>query len=146
MEGANVNPEYVPIFWSKFAWPAANELWRGFVMSFLHTMVLAAVAVAVCARLPMVLSVVVYFLVFVVGHLSNGVVHLVGQGGRIARVMAAGLAVVIPNLETFNVAHEIGLGQKIGGLDMMLCLLYAATYSAAVLVLAVMLFRRREVY
>jgi len=31
-------------------------------------------------------------------------------------------------------------------MDMMLCVLYAATYRAAVLVLAVLLFRKREVY
>jgi len=105
IESSNVYPEYLPIFWSKFALPAANELWRGFVMSFLHTTVLAAVAVAVCARLPMVLSVVVYFVVFVAGHLSGGLVHLVGQGGWIAKAGAGALAVAIPNLDTCNVAH-----------------------------------------
>ena len=146
VESSSVYPEYLPIFWSKFALPAASELWRGFVMSFLHTTVLAAVAVVACSRLPMVLSVAVYFVVFVAGHLSNGMVHLAGEGGRIAKCAAGVLAVVIPNLETFNVAHEIGLGQKITGMDIGLCAVYAATYSAAMLVLAVMLFKRREVY
>ena len=145
-ESANVYPEYLNAFWGHFAWPAANELWRGFVMSFLHTVLLTAVAVALCARLPMVLSVVVYFVVFVAGHLVNGLVQLVSHGGWAARWAGEALAVVIPNLETFNVAHEIGLGQRIGFADMGWCALYTASYAAAMMLVGVMLFRRREVF
>lgn len=146
VDSSNVYPEYLEKFWSGFAWPAANELWRGFAMSFLHTVVLAAVAVAACARLPMVLSVVVYFLVFVAGHLSNGIAQLASHGGWAAKLAGQTLATILPNLETFNVAHEIGLGQRIGFGDMGWCALYALTYSGAVMVVGVLLFRRREVF
>jgi ABC-type transport system involved in multi-copper enzyme maturation permease subunit len=146
VESSNVYPEYLKAFWSDFAWPTANELWRGFVMSFLHSVLLTAVAVAACTRLPMVLSVVVYFAVFVAGHLTNGLVHLAEHGGLAMRVLAGVVAVVLPNLETFNVAHAIGLGQKIGTADMTWCLLYTVCYSGAAMVLAAVLFRRREVY
>ncbi len=145
-ESANVYPEYLKVFWGKFAWPAANELWRGFVLGFLHTVVLLSVAVAACVRLPMVVGVVVYFTVFVGGHLSEGLVGLVSRGGGLAKWFGHVLAALLPNLETFNVAHEIGLGQKITMMDMAWCTGYTALYSGAVLLLAILLFRRREVF
>ena len=101
---------------------------------------------ALCLRLPMILSVVVYFAVFVVGHLMDGLVRLAGQAGVVPGMLAKATACILPNLETFNVAHEVGLGQTIVVGDIAWSLLYAVTYCSAMMVLAVLLFRRREVF
>jgi hypothetical protein len=143
---ANVYPEYLAAFWNQFAWPAADQLWRGFAMSFLHTLVLTAVAVALCLRLPMVLSVVTYFVVFVAGHLMQGLQDLAGQAGALLGGTARAAGVLLPDLETFNVAHEVGLGQLIAPGDLAWCALYATAYCGAMVALGVALFRRREVF
>ena len=64
------------------------------------------------------------------------------QQGRLAEAMAC----ILPNLETFNVVHEVGLGQTIAVGDIAWSLLYAVTYCSAMMLLAVLLFRRREVF
>ena len=145
VESSNVYPEYLDVFWSQFAWPTADQLWRGFLMGFLHTLVLTAVAVTVCLRLPVVLAAVSYFVVFVVGHLMDGLAGLV-QGAPVLIKWAVGLlGVLLPNLEIYNVAHEVGLGQTITLAEMGWALLYTLTYASAVMLLGVMLFRKREV-
>lgn len=145
-DNSNIYPEYLETFWEKFAWQSADQLWRGFLLSFFHALVMTAVAVALCVRLPMVLSVVAYFGVFVVGHLSKGAVGLLERAGPTVAVAGRILSAALPDLETFNVAHEVGLGQTIPAVDILSCLLYALLYSAAILILAVLLFRKRELF
>jgi len=142
----NVSPEYLEAFWQDYAWQTADQLSRGFLLSLLHTVTMAAVAVVVCVRLPMVLGVVVYFGVFVAGHLVQGVVRLVQGAGRVMVTVVEAVALAVPNLETFNVAHEVGLGQYIAWSDISACVGYTVVYSAAAVIVAVVLFRRREVF
>ena len=111
-----------------------------------HGGVIALVGARRERSVPDLLAEVVYFLVFVAGHLSNGMAELASQGGWATKLAGETLAAILPNLETFNVAHEIGLGQRIGFGDMGWCALYALTYSGAAMVVGVLLFRRREVF
>ena len=114
-------------------------------MSFLHTLILTAVAVTVCLRLPVILGVVTYFVVFVTGHLMDGLLRLVQEAHRVVGWVVGVIGVVLPNLEIYNVAHEVGLGQTITFAEMGWSVLYTLTYCSAVVVLGVILFRKREV-
>lgn len=146
-EYGNVYPEYVQNFWSDFAWQTANQMWRGFLLSFFQVVVLAAVAVALCVRLPMVVAVVIYFGVFVTGQMMEGALGLAQQAGPVLQGITTTLSFLLANLGTFNVAYEVAVEREVIPVSLIvLSGIYAAMYSGAALLTGVLLFRNREVF
>jgi hypothetical protein len=145
IEYRGVYPELLKNYWSE-AWHIADEMWRGMVMCLFQVIVLASVAVACCVRAPMIVSVVVYFMTFVAGHFARPLEEAARSTGTVAGTVFAWIAAaVLPDLEGLNVAQEIGVGRLISPEVMALGLLYTVVYSAGMVLLAVVLFRNREV-
>jgi len=182
----NIYPELKAGYW-KIAWETADELWRGMALCLLQVLVLAGVAVACCVRAPMIISVLVFFGTFVLGHMLHGLSKIVdatgsvvgGGGGALglsmvphpwgvslpagAGPMGHGIGVIagrgtgllrsvgvfvghiIPDLEALNFAQEVGVGRLIRPAVIGWGALYAAIYCTAAVLIAMMLFRRREV-
>jgi len=111
-------------------------LLEAFVLTFTHVMVIAAFAVAVSTRLPLVFNALFCAAVFVLGnvwpHFSQA------QFGEKIHIL--------PNFENFDLTQALSTGIDRVGFDV--CakgVLYGIIYTALVLVVAVLLFRRREV-
>lgn len=115
----NVVPHLKKQFWS-IAMGTANEMWRGMFLCLLQVVVLSAVAVACCVRAPMVISVVIFFMMFVLGHLLHG---LGEQGATDGEVVAAGAGMVAVGVaapcgparvaaEASPLSHGVGLATK----------------------------------
>jgi len=140
-----IYPELKRNFWA-VAWRAADEMWRGMVFCLLQVVVLSAVAVAFCVRAPMIISVVSFFVAFVLGHFVEPLTKAAQKSGT---VIGAGASVllggVIPDLESLNFSQEVGTGRLISPAVMAWGTLYAAVYAAAAVLLAFLLFRNREV-
>jgi len=133
-------------FW-EIAWKAANQMWRAMVFCLLQVLVLGAVAVACCVRAPMIISVVIFFMTFVVGHFVNVLSKAVGRMGTLVGTIAAALVtMLIPDLESLNFSQEVvGVDDMIGISVMGWGLAYTAVYTTAIVLLALLLFRNREV-
>ena len=127
---AGVQPELMRDF-RRLAWSTADEMWRGMLLCMLQVVLLTAIAVACCVRAPMIISVLVFFMAFVAGHLVGGV-------GWPATW-------VVPDLEALNFSQEVGVGRVIGLRVLAWALVYTAIYSAVAMTAGLMLFRRREV-
>lgn len=127
------------------AWRAANEMWRGMVMCLLQVLVLAGVAVACCVRAPMIISVVIFFMMFVAGHfvgrLARAARELGGLGARAVLVLSS----LIADLEGLNFSQEVGMGRLISPAVMGWGLLYTGVYATAAVLVGLVLFRNREV-
>ena len=144
IEYQGIYPELKRNFWA-LAWGTADEMWRGMVFCMLQVVVLSAVAVACCVRLPMIISTVVFFMTFVFGHFVGLVSKAAVEGGSAIAAGAALVSALVPDLESLNFSQEIGMGRLIGPAVMGWGALYAAVYATAIVCLAVLLFRNREV-
>ena len=145
VEYQGIYPELKRNFWM-LAWGAADEMWRAMVFCLLQVVVLSAVAVACCVRAPMIISVVTFFMTFVLGHFAGALAKAAEKGGTVIGSGAAlVLSTLVPDLESLNFSQEIGAGRLIGAGLMGWGGLYAAVYASAIVLVAVLLFRNREV-
>jgi ABC-type transport system involved in multi-copper enzyme maturation permease subunit len=135
-----IYPELKANFWA-VAFGAADELWRGMVMCLLQVIVLGAVAVACCVRAPMILSAVIFFSLFVAAAERAGAGAASGAGAAGAFLVK----LLVVDIGSLSFSLEAAPGRLITGAMMGWGALYAVVYSAAVLLVAVLLFRNREV-
>ena len=141
-----IYPEMVRDFWH-IAWLAADQMWRAMVLSLLQVLVLEAVAVACCVRAPMIISVVIFFTVFVVGHFAEVLARAARGAGTVLGTAAAWVVTaVIPDLEGLNYSQEVaGVDDLISASVLGWGVAYALVYCAAGVLVALLLFRNREV-
>ncbi|MFH1732382.1 MAG: ABC transporter permease [Planctomycetota bacterium] len=129
---------------------------EAFVLAFAHVMVIAAVAVAVSTRLPLVFNALFCAAIFVLGNLSRELGRALteadmgggvsGALGRAASWPVIALCRLLPNFENLNLTDPLATGiTRVGPSVWIYGSLYGFLYAAAVLGVAVLLFRRREV-
>lgn len=129
---------------------------EAFVLAFVHVMVIAAVAVAVSTRLPLVFNALFCATIFVLGNLSRELGRALmeadmgggvsGALGRVASWPVIALCHLLPNFENLNLTDPLATGIPRVDPDVWIYgSLYGVLYTAVVLGVAVLLFRRREV-
>ncbi len=120
-------------------------LFQGLVLSYLQVSILAAIAVAISTRLPMAVNASFCLAVFVLGHMMENLVRLVENRGAVASIVVRIIALILPNLGNTNIASSVSLGQKVPWAYMGLAAVYCLLYVVLGMVIAVALFREREV-
>jgi len=137
-EGAKVDP-----LW----WDCADEMITvvpGLALSFLETVVMAGIALAVSTRLGTVANLIVCFTVYSLGHL----VPLIVQSGvgKLAIVRFTGrlFATLLPVLDHFTVEAAVVGGVPIPWDYLGWAALYAALYAAVTILVALVLFQHRD--
>ena len=83
--------------------------------------------------------------VYIVGHLTWGLQELMLQvPPGFARWLIQATYFVLPDLETFNIRARVVHGESVGGMYVADAFAYATAYSLGMIVLAVIVFRRRD--
>jgi len=123
-----------------------TQVLPGIVLTFFQVSVLAAISVAIATRLPMVVNLVSCFAVFVIGNLTP---MMVSQGDRVIQNEAVTftarlIATILPSLESFNISAAIATGRSVQPSYLGYTLLYGAAYSAAIILVAFILFEDRD--
>lgn len=114
-------------------------------LTYLELSVITAVALVFSSFTTPMLAAVFTLALYVVGHLSWGLRELTFQAPPgIARWTVTALYYLLPDLESFNVRPQVVHGIPLEAGYLWDSLLYAAAYTAGMLVLAVILFRRRD--
>jgi ABC-type transport system involved in multi-copper enzyme maturation permease subunit len=116
----------------------------GLVLSFMQTLVLAAVSVAISTRLPLLANFVLSFAIFVLGNITPVLVQSAEKQLEIVTFFAQLIATVLPNLESFNIQAAIAADAEVPYSYLGLALLYCALYSGVALLLALLLFEDRD--
>lgn len=116
----------------------------GLVLSFMQTLVLAAVSVAISTRLPLLANFVICFTIFVLGNLTPLLVQQSQQQFEIVAFFAQLIATVLPNLEVFNIQAAIAADAEVPIAYLAYALLYCAIYSVIAMLLALVLFEDRD--
>jgi ABC-type transport system involved in multi-copper enzyme maturation permease subunit len=123
---------------------AVIQILPGLVLIFLEVTIMTSVSVAISTRLPMVVNIVTCMTIFVIGHLTPVLVKTVFQKLEPVKFMAQIIATLLPSLELFNTQAVVATGRIIPPQYLGLSALYCATYCAAAILLAFILFEDRD--
>ena len=123
-----------------------NQLLPGIALAFLQVSVLAAISVTIATRLPMVVNLVVCFAIFVIGNLTPLMVQQseTAIGNEAVTFIARMFATVLPSLESFNISAAVSTGAQVPPSYLGMAFVYAAAYSAALVLLGFILFEDRD--
>lgn len=116
----------------------------GLALAFLEAVVLTSIGVAISTRLPMIPNLIICISVYVLGHLVPMVVN--SSVGRFEIVAFVGtfLATILPVLDHFNIYTAIATGKEVPWAYVGLASIYCVLYSAAAMLLALLLFEDRD--
>jgi len=132
-------PQLVPVRWNE-----VTQVLPGLVLIFLEIAVVSAISVAISTRMPMVVNLVSCLAIFVVGHLTPLLVKTAIGNLEYVRFMARTIAIVLPNLDLFNIQAAIATGATVRPDYMGYAALYGAAYVAAAILMAFVLFEDRD--
>jgi ABC-type transport system involved in multi-copper enzyme maturation permease subunit len=122
-----------------------QQIVPGLVLSFLETLVLISISVAISTRLSMLPNLIICSSIYVLGHLVPLLVNSsIGREFEIVRFMSLLLSAVLPGLEHFSVEAAISTGQKVPMVYLGAASLYAMLYSTVAMLLALLLFEDRD--
>jgi len=116
----------------------------GLILSFMETVVLTAISVAISTRLPMLPNLVICGSIYVLGHLGPLIVQSsVGQNEFVA-FFGQLIALILPVLDHFNVQAAVAGGVRVPIDYLAWALLYCVLYSAVAMLFALILFEDRD--
>jgi ABC-type transport system involved in multi-copper enzyme maturation permease subunit len=118
----------------------------GLALAFMETVVMAAIAVAIATRLPMMANLSICFTIYIVGHLLPLLVmsKKVSDPYGIIQFMGQFFAVVLPVLEHFNIYAAIAGGVEVPWDYLAWALAYCVLYSGVAMLFALVLFEDRD--
>jgi ABC-type transport system involved in multi-copper enzyme maturation permease subunit len=130
----------------------------GLVLGFCQVMVLLAIGVALATRLPMIVTMVTCFLLFMLGHLAPVLVQIAEHMRQppaapsatvdLVYFMAQLFNALLPALEFFNLGPVIARDAPLDTLEFAMyvgsVVLYAVMYTAIILLLGLVLFEDRD--
>jgi ABC-type transport system involved in multi-copper enzyme maturation permease subunit len=116
----------------------------GLALALLETIVLTSISVAVSTRLPMLANLTICVSIYALGHLAPVLVNVTQNQFPIVFFMGQFLATILPVLDHFNIYAAISAGQEVSWAYLGLATVYCVFYSAAAMLLALLLFEDRD--
>ena len=111
---------------------------------FMQTMVIAAVAVALATRLPLLANFIICFVIYVVGNLTSPLVAAAEGNNELVGFVGKLIAVIVPNLNVFNVQSAVDAGNPIPMIYLAGAFNYLVCFAIAIWMLAMLLFEDRD--
>jgi ABC-type transport system involved in multi-copper enzyme maturation permease subunit len=121
------------------------NLLKAFLLIFAHLLLVTAIALFFSTFSSPMLSAALTFGLYVVGHFNADLAHFEQVvDSRAAAWLAKGLYYALPNLAPFDVKAAVVHGQPISAAYVALTCGYGLLYAAALVVLAMLIFSRRD--
>ena len=111
---------------------------------FMETMAIGAVAVALATRLPLLANFITCFVVYVIGNLTSPLVASTEGNNELVGFVGKLIAVVVPNLNVFNVQSAVDAGNPIPLIYLAGAFNYLVVFAIAVWMVAMLLFEDRD--
>ena len=111
---------------------------------FMETMAIGAVAVALATRLPLLANFITCFVVYVIGNLTSPLVAASKGNNELVGFVGNLIAVVVPNLNIFNVQTAVHSGNTIPLIYLAASFNYLLCFTVAIWMLAMLLFEDRD--
>lgn len=119
-------------------------LFKAVLLIFMELMVIMAVAMLFSTFTTTTLSAIFTLAIYVIGHLIGDVKALGAKLDAVSRAILTGLYYVLPNLENFNIKGRVIHQLDVGGTEIALALAYGVLYTGMLLLLAGLIFQRRD--
>jgi ABC-type transport system involved in multi-copper enzyme maturation permease subunit len=116
----------------------------GLVLSFMETVVLTAISVAISTRLSMIPNLVIVGSIYALGHLGPLIVQSSVGRNEFVAFFGQLIALVLPVLDHFNIQAAVAGGKHVPVDYLAWALLYCALYSTVAMLLALILFEDRD--
>lgn len=124
------------------------SLWWSFYTLYLQICIVAAFSLLFASFASPLLSGFFTATVFVIGNLYSqieGIRKLLGERGNVELVpLLDAMSLLLPNLESLNLSRELTYSVAVPGTYVLSATWYALSYSALVLMLAMLIFSRRD--
>lgn len=114
------------------------------LLYFMETMAIGGIAVALATRLPLIANFVVCFVIYVIGNLTAPLVRSTVGENELVGFVGKLIAVVIPNLNTFNVQSAVDAGNPIPAIYLAGAFTYLFFFSVMIMMLALLMFEERD--
>ena len=124
--------------------PIELLLFKAVFLIFLELIVITAVALLFSTFTTPTLSATFTLSVYVIGHLTGDLKALGAKLGGTGRTFLNGLYYIMPNLENFNIKGRVIHHLEVPGTEMALVLAYGFLYTTLLLILAAVIFQRRD--
>ncbi len=126
----------------------APEMMKGVVMTFFQMMLLGAMAIFFSTFATPVVNFFMSFSIFIVGNMSSVTESLTSNKNPATKVLATFLHYLLPNFGNFNIQNKLIHPEvKLTNENVFITqnIVYSLIYSAVLLILAILVFDRREV-
>jgi len=124
--------------------PITSLVFKSLALIFLELMVITAVAVLFSTFTSATLSAIFTLAVYVIGHLSGDLKEFAKKLDEVSQMVVNAIYYTLPNLERFNLKGHVIHHLDFGMTDMALTLAYGLIYAAFLLLLASIIFQRRD--
>ena len=124
--------------------PITGLFFQSIGLIFLELMVITAVALLFSTFTSSTLSAIFTLGIYVIGHMSGDLKELAKKLDEISQTIVNVVYYVLPNLERFNLKGHVIHGLDFGASDMALTISYGLTYAGLLLLLASIIFQRRD--
>ena len=111
---------------------------------FMETMAIGAVAVALATRLPLLANFITCFMIYVIGNLTSPLVASTQGNNELVGFVGKLIAVVVPNLNVFNVQSALDAGNPIPIIYLAGAFNYLVCFAIAIWMFAMLLFEDRD--
>ena len=121
------------------------------VLAYLETVILAAIAIAISTRLPLLPNLTLVLMIYLLGNIAPVIVQASQEQNPIVVFAANMVSVVLPCLDHFNMETAIVAAETATSRAMVvpwqyvgLAFVYAALYCGAMLIVSLLLFEERD--
>lgn len=111
---------------------------------FMQTMAIAAIAVALATRVPLLANLILCFVIYVIGNLTQPLVASAQGENTLVAFFGNLIAVVVPNLNIFNVQSAMDSGSQVPWIYLAGAFNYLVCFAVAIWMLAMLLFEDRD--
>ena len=123
---------------------AVYDILPQLVLSYLEAVILAAVAITISTRLPLLPNLALTLLVYLLGNIVPIIVLASANQMQMVVFMADMLSVVLPCLDHFNMETAVAMGKRVPWGYVGWACLYAGLYCGAMLIVSLFLFEDRD--
>jgi ABC-type transport system involved in multi-copper enzyme maturation permease subunit len=124
--------------------PVTLLLFEAIGFIFLELVVITAVGLLFSTFTSTTLSAIFTLAIYVIGHLSTDLVQFGAKMDGMGRAVLNAIYYVLPNLERFNLKGQVIHKVNVVGTDVLLTTAYGLAYAGLLLVLASIIFQRRD--
>ena len=123
---------------------AVYRILPGMVLAYLETVILAAIAIAISTRLPLLPNLTLVLMIYLLGNIAPVIVQASEDQNPIVVFVANIVSVILPCLDHFNMESAVAQEATVPWLYVAVALAYAALYCGAMLIVSLLLFEERD--